>query len=34
MVDNENDDFTNHGYSYYVNLLAIREMWGRWQELF
>jgi hypothetical protein len=28
MVDNENDDFTTHGYSYYVGLLAIRKMWG------
>jgi hypothetical protein len=28
LRDNEDDDFTNHGYSYYVNLLAIRKMWG------
>lgn len=26
--DNEDDDLMNHGYSYYVRLLAIRKMWG------
>ena len=28
LLDNENEDLTNHGYSYYVSLLAIRKMWG------
>lgn len=28
LLDNENEDFTNHGYGYYLNLLALRKMWG------